>query len=107
MSTLQGQQNRAMGVERKVRNGEMLPTIAVGWRASALRGEEAGRFREVAGLSIVAAGGPRSRIHFNSRQPSGLSKLNRAQYFDFGMSLLGYKLQVPIRSIKYLSCSQA
>ena len=41
--------------------GEMLPTLAGGWRASALRGEEAGRFREVAGVSIVAAGGPRSR----------------------------------------------
>ena len=53
----------------------MLPTLAGGWRASALRGEEAGRFREVAGVSIIAAGGPRSR-HFNSRQPSGLNKLN-------------------------------
>ena len=39
---------------------EMLPML-VRWRASALRGEEAGRFREVAGVSIVAAGGPRSR----------------------------------------------
>ena len=38
------------------RGGEMLPTLAGGWRASALRGEEAGRFREVAGVSIVAAG---------------------------------------------------
>ena len=35
----------------------MLPTVAVGWRASALRGEEAGRFYKVAGVSIVAAGG--------------------------------------------------
>ena len=50
-----------MGAERKVRGGEMLPTPAVGWRASELRGEEAGRFRNVAGVSIVAAGGPRSR----------------------------------------------
>ena len=36
----------------------MLPTLAVGWRASALRGEEVGHFHEVAGVSIV---GPRSR----------------------------------------------
>ena len=48
-------------VERGTRGGEMLPMLAVGWRASALRGEEAGRFREVAAVSIVAAGGPRSR----------------------------------------------
>ena len=39
----------------------MLPTLVVGWQASALRGKEAGRFREVAGVSIVATGGPRSR----------------------------------------------
>ena len=37
-----------------------------------LRGEEAGRFREVAGVSIIDAG-VRSR-HFNGRQPSGLGK---------------------------------
>ena len=36
----------------------MLPTLAVRWRASELRGEEEGRFHEVAGVSIVAAGGP-------------------------------------------------
>ena len=45
--------------ERRTRGGEMVPTLAVGWRASASRGEEAGPFREVAGVSIVAAGGPR------------------------------------------------
>ena len=39
----------------------MLPTLAGGWRASALRGEKAGCFREVACVSIVAAGSPRSR----------------------------------------------
>ena len=39
-----------------VRRTEALPTLAGGVRVSALRGEEAGRFREVAG---VAAGGPR------------------------------------------------
>ena len=37
----------------------MLLTLAIGWRASALRGGEAGHFRKVAGVSIVAAGGPR------------------------------------------------
>ena len=47
--------------EREARGGEMLPTLAVGWRASALRGEEAGCFREVDGVPIVAAGGPRSQ----------------------------------------------
>ena len=39
----------------------MLPTLVVGWRASELRGEEAGCFRKVAGMSIIAVGGPRSR----------------------------------------------
>ena len=36
----------------------MFPTLAVGWRALALRGEEAGRFHEVAVVFIIAAGGP-------------------------------------------------
>ena len=40
--------------------GEMLPTLAVGWWALALRGEEAGRFREVAGMSIVDVGAGQS-----------------------------------------------
>ena len=35
----------------------MLPTLVVGWQASVLRGEVARRFREVAGVFIVAAGG--------------------------------------------------
>ena len=39
--------------ERRTRGGEMLPMLEVGWRASALRGEEAAPFREVAGVSIV------------------------------------------------------
>ena len=57
-----GAEHEAQGVaERRTRGGEMLPTLAVAWRASELRGEEAGRFREVAGVSIVAADGPRSR----------------------------------------------
>ena len=37
----------------------MLPTLAVGWQTSGLRGREAGCFRKVAGMSIVAVGGPR------------------------------------------------
>ena len=32
----------------------MLPTLAVSWRASALRSEEARHLRQVAGVSIVA-----------------------------------------------------
>ena len=44
-----------MGCHR-VQGGEMLTTLAVGWRALALRSEEAGCFREVAGVSIVDAG---------------------------------------------------
>ena len=45
-----------LGAERRMRGGEMLPMLVVGLRGSPLRGEEAGRFREVAGMSIVAAG---------------------------------------------------
>ena len=37
------------------------PDASGRWRASALRGEEAERFCKVAGVSIVAAGGLRSR----------------------------------------------
>ena len=50
-----------MGAKRRTQGGEMLPTLAIGWRASVLKDEETGRFREVPGVSIVAAGGPRSR----------------------------------------------
>ena len=42
------------GAERRTRGGEMLPTLTVGWRASATRGEEAGRFREVGGVPAFA-----------------------------------------------------
>ena len=59
-----------MGAERRTRSGEMLPKLAVGWRASALRGEEAGRFREVAGMSNRSC--RRSAFAVDSRQPSGL-----------------------------------
>ena len=37
---------------RQVRGGEMLTTLVVGWRALALRSEEAGRFHEVAGGGV-------------------------------------------------------
>ena len=46
-------------VEHRTRGREMLPMLVVGWRASALRGKEAGHFLEVAGVSIIAAG----RLH--------------------------------------------
>ena len=42
-----------LGAGRKARGGEILPILAVGWQASAVRGEEAGHFREVAGVSTV------------------------------------------------------
>ena len=49
-----------LGAERRMRGGEMLPMLVVGLRGSALRGEEAGRFREVAGMStLLRAPGPR------------------------------------------------
>jgi len=47
-----------VGAERRARGGKMLPTLAVGWRASTVRGEEAGRFRKVVGVSIVVVGSP-------------------------------------------------
>ena len=53
-----GRQCEVRGVERRTRGGDMLPMLAVGWQASALRGDEARRFREVTCVSIVAAGGP-------------------------------------------------
>ena len=39
-----------------MRGEEKLPTLAVSWRTSAVRGKEVGHFHEVAGMSIVAAG---------------------------------------------------
>ena len=39
----------------------MLLLLAVDWQASALRDEEAGCFCKVAGMFIVAVGGPRLR----------------------------------------------
>ena len=43
-------------VEHITQGREMLLMLVGDWRASVLRGEEAGRFHEVAGVSIVAAG---------------------------------------------------
>ena len=40
-----------------------------------MRGQEAGRFGKVAGVSVVAASGPRSAVDtFDCRQPSGLNE---------------------------------
>ena len=53
----------------------MLPMLAIGWQASVVRGEEVGHFCEVAGMSIIAAGGLHSAVDtINCRQPSGLNK---------------------------------
>ena len=40
----------------------MLPMLAVGWQASVVRGEEAGHFHKVVGVSIVAAGSSHSVV---------------------------------------------
>ena len=53
-----------------MRWGDTLDAIVVGWRASVVRGEEPGCFCDIAGVSIVVAGGP----HSLSRQLSGLKK---------------------------------
>ena len=42
------------GAEHRIRDGEMLPMLAVGWQASALRCEEAGHFCKVADVFIIA-----------------------------------------------------
>ena len=44
--------------ERRMPGGEMLSILAVGWQTSAVRGKEAGCFCDVAGVSIIVAGGP-------------------------------------------------
>ena len=50
---------KARGIaEHRMGGGEMLLTLAVGWRASAVRGEEAGHFRKVVGVSIIVVGSP-------------------------------------------------
>ena len=56
-----GAKRKAQGAaECKTRGKEILTALGVGWCASAGRGEEAGRFCKVVGVSIVVAGGPRS-----------------------------------------------
>ena len=47
-----------MVAKRRARSRDMLLKLVIGWRASAMRGEEAGHFCEVAGVSIIAASGP-------------------------------------------------
>ena len=47
-----------MVAKRRTRGRDMLPKLVIGWRASAVRGEEAGHFCEVAGVPIIAASGP-------------------------------------------------
>ena len=59
-----------MGAERRMRGGEMLPTLVV----ASFSGEEAGCFHKVAGVSIAAAGNPHSVVDtINCRQSSGLN----------------------------------
>ena len=41
----------------------MLQTLVIGWQASAVRGEEAGHFYKVTGVSIVVVGVPRSETN--------------------------------------------
>ena len=69
----------------------MLPTLSVGWRASALRGEETEHFREVGGMSIVVAGG---RL-FNKRQPNGLNRLAIDREMFSGSADAGFVLALP------------
>ena len=49
-------------VEHRTQGREMLATLVVSWQASEVRGEKAGRFRKVAGMSIIAAGCLRSTV---------------------------------------------
>ena len=57
-----GSKRKAQGViELRMRGREMLLMLVGDWRASVLRGEEAGCFRKVAGVSIVPVGSPCSQ----------------------------------------------
>ena len=53
----------------------MLPTLVVGWRASVLRREEAGRFCKVAGVPLLLRAVCICSKQFNNREASGLNKL--------------------------------
>ena len=46
-----------MVAKHRTRGRDMLPKLVIGWRASAVRGEKAGHFCKVAGVSIIAASG--------------------------------------------------
>ena len=59
-----------MEAERRMRGGEILQMLAVGWRPFALRGEEARRFCEVVGVSSLLRTVHVRGGQFNSRQPS-------------------------------------
>ena len=73
----------------------MLPTLVVGWRASELRPEEAGRFRKVAGCpSLLQAVRVRGR-QFGSRQPSDLNKLAIDREMFSGSVNAGFVLALP------------
>ena len=61
--------------KHRTQGGEILLTLAVDWRASAVRDEEAVCVHEVADVSIVAAGRWSAVNTFSRRQPSGLNKL--------------------------------
>ena len=71
-----------VGTEHKARGGELFPTLAVSCQASVVRGEEVGRFREVAGVSIVAAECPRSAVDTSTVHSRVI-----IQYYDLGTSL--------------------
>jgi len=69
-------ERKARGVaERRTRGGEMIPTLAIGWRASAVRGKEAWPPPRSSWRVHRCCG--RSAFRYrHSRQPSGLNKLN-------------------------------
>ena len=50
-----------------------------------MTGKEVGRFREVAGMPIIAAGGLGLTVDtFNCRQPSGLNELTKISFLGGG-----------------------
>lgn len=58
------------------------------WQALVMRGKEAGRFREVPGLSIVGVGIPRSAVEIlNRRQLSGYVAVDRAIFLWVKLSV--------------------
>lgn len=58
------------------------------WQALVMRSKEAGRFREVAGMSIVGVGIPRSTVEIlNRRQLSGYVAVDRAIFLWVKLSV--------------------